>query len=373
MVTQPLEAGFAVHRGHLDHVAAQQLQHCEPGAEEPAQIPDDPLEHRLRIGHRAADRCQHVGRGPLLLQRLLGLAVSTQQRLLSPLAERDVAGRAHQLGRPAIGVTHRTAAVVHPAIVARRIEHPDLELQVRAEPLEMLDHGLPIRAPVLRMDALHPMRVPERAAVEAPDFSRPIRQVELAGVDLPLVDALRGRTRGERIALLARLQRLLDELECRDVAGGSDHPDDAPRPVAHGDPMLPRPAPGAVERPIAVVAFEAIGAALEVSDQCRVVRRQVLGVYASAPVLRRAVHLRRHSGCGMHALGVVDRSVEHVPVVDAFVDGAHHDVIALLALPKAFLRVLQCGRKGLDRQSWLIDHDAASTATSRGKRQQMYA
>ena len=58
----------------------------------------DLLEHRLRIGHRAADDLQHLGRGGLPLQRLLRLVeqprvLDGDQRLVAErLGQRDLVG-----------------------------------------------------------------------------------------------------------------------------------------------------------------------------------------------------------------------------------------------------------------------------------------
>ena len=43
------------------------------GAEQPLAAVEDLVEHRRGVGHRAADHLQHLGRGGLLLERLLGL------------------------------------------------------------------------------------------------------------------------------------------------------------------------------------------------------------------------------------------------------------------------------------------------------------
>ena len=62
------EAGQAQQAVVVDQVDA------EPGRrEQPLAAVEDLVEHRLRVGHRAADDLQHLGGRGLLLERLLGL------------------------------------------------------------------------------------------------------------------------------------------------------------------------------------------------------------------------------------------------------------------------------------------------------------
>ena len=357
---QLLETRLAVDRRHVDDAVAQNLDHREARAEQAQQVAHDCIENGPGIGHRTADGCEDFRGCGLLLQRLLGLVVRMAQLLFGALALRDVAGRTDQLGGPAIRAANGNAAVVHPAILAMRVARAHLVFQIWRVPLQVFDHRLPVCGMVLRVDVRVPFRALERAGREAPELPGPVGQVQVTRVDDPFVDPLRRHTGRQGIAFVALLESVLGALQFGDVAGGSDHPDRAPARVARRDSVLPRPVPGVVKRTEAIVAFKAVRAPLEVFHQRVVVFRPVVGMNSSAPVLRRAVGLRRHSECRVHSPGVVDGPVGKVPVIDPLVDGAHRDVVALLALPQAFLGVAQRG--GHRRDSPRIVNHAAFAA-----------
>ena len=62
-------------RAQLHHAVVADERRCRSAslANRLLAAVEDLVEHRLRVGHRAADDLQHFGRGRLLLQRLLGL------------------------------------------------------------------------------------------------------------------------------------------------------------------------------------------------------------------------------------------------------------------------------------------------------------
>src|SRR6185436_7439520 len=73
--------------------------------------------------------------------------------------------------------------------------------------------------------------------------------------------------------------------------------------------------------------------ALEVRNQRRVVSGQVLGVNAIAPAFGGGVATRRADRL-VDPFRIEDGVIGDVPVVDAFVDGTHRDVVALVARAK---------------------------------------
>ena len=70
---------------------------------------------------------------------------------------------------------------------------------------------------------------------------------------------------------------------------------------------------------------------------------EIVGMDAFHPVLGGAEVLGGKPEHLSHAIGVVDLSARYVPVVDAFVDGPHRDVVALFARPQGVLGVLEVG------------------------------
>ena len=87
----------------------------------------------------------------------------------------------------------------------------------------------------------------------------------------------------------------------------------------------------------AIVAFEARRQALEVGDQRGTVGGKIVRVNALEPVVRGLERLGRQSEIAMDALRVIDGALGDIPVVDAFSDRAHHELVALLDLPQAAL------------------------------------
>ena len=83
-------------------------------------------------------------------------------------------------------------------------------------------------------------------------------------------------------------QRLGQALVVGDVAGRADEADGASGLVAHGDAVLARPAPASVAGAIAYLAFEARRGAAQVLAHTFLEGRQIVGMDAVDPVLRRA-------------------------------------------------------------------------------------
>ena len=124
-------------------------------------------------------------------------------------------------------------------------------------------------------------------------------------------------------------------LQLGDVAGRADHPVGAPARIAQGDTVLPRPAPASVAGAEAVVTLEALRLALEVRHRRRAESRPVIRMEALQECRGRSYLFGRNAECVPDPLGVVDRALGDVPVVDALVDRLHREVVALLALAQA--------------------------------------
>ena len=72
-----------------------------------------------------------------------------------------------------------------------------------------------------------------------------------------------------------------------DIAGGSRYTVRASVLVPAGDAVLPRPMPGPIGMPVAVLDLEAFGLSLEMSNDCRPVVRQIIRMDAIDPLLSR--------------------------------------------------------------------------------------
>ncbi len=151
------------------------------------------------------------------------------------------------------------------------------------------------------------------------------------------------------------MQCELGALQLVDISGRADEADRSPGGVAHRDAMLARPVPCAVVGTVAIVALEAGGLAPEVRDQRRIVLRQVFRMDPIAPVFGGRIVVRGRAEGLVKPIGIEDLVVGDVPVVDAFIDRAHRDVVALAAPPQFpdQARVLErddrLGRKALQQ------------------------
>jgi hypothetical protein len=139
--------------------------------------------------------------------------------LLEPLAVGDVGLRAGDADRLAGAGADADAAAEHPAVAAVLVQHPVLVLEMgglaqdvgRQVGLQLLD--------VVGMDPLHPVlgRLADLVALVAEHGLPPRREVDLAAAQVPVPEAVLGALDGERVALLAGLERPLGVVEVRDV------------------------------------------------------------------------------------------------------------------------------------------------------------
>src|SRR5262245_35557478 len=93
----------------------------------------------------------------------------------------------------------------------------------------------------------------------------------------------------------------------------------------------------------AIVTLEALRLALEVRHGRSAEPRPVVGMNAVQECRRRSHLFGRNAERVPDPLGVVDRAVGDVPVVDALVDSAHCEIEALLALAQPLRRLAGSG------------------------------
>ena len=159
----------------------------------------DRVEHRLHVVWRAGDDLEDGGGRRLPLQRLARLVVRPLERALPVLARGDVGDRTDQPPHASGFATFRHGAVLDPAVPTGSTLNTVLVLELLYLALEVARHHRAIRGKVLRMNPRTPDRRRELAALDRKERLGAIGQVQLAGFDVPVVNALGGRLRGERI------------------------------------------------------------------------------------------------------------------------------------------------------------------------------
>ena len=152
--------------GMQQSVVAEQ-EHADLFAgEELAATLRDLVEHRLRVGHRAADHPQHLGAGGLLLQRLLRLAV--ELRVLE--RDRRLSRQSHEelelvrLERAAAAAPHRHRALHRLAGEQRHDHQPLVPAHFGARDLHRARIGRRV------VDELRPAAFDERTDDAVPGF-----------------------------------------------------------------------------------------------------------------------------------------------------------------------------------------------------------
>src|SRR5262249_44827010 len=149
------------------------------GFAEPCGRLDECIENRLQVECGAADGFQDLGSGSLLLQSLPELS--------------DIANRSNQAQNPPIAVAYRCRAVTNPAPFSRLVENAVLAGEVRRASLEMGYGGLTVLAPILGMNARHPIRRRGLPSLEPEHFQQSRRELEMVWADGPLVNSFSDR------------------------------------------------------------------------------------------------------------------------------------------------------------------------------------
>ena len=167
------------------------------------------VEHGLHVGWRAAHHAEDLAHRRLLLERFLRPVSRATQFDFAELARRDVAERSDDFRDPPARVTHSHAAIEDPSIAAVPVVNSVFVLEARCAPLEMRDDGGSISGVVVGVDACIPGVGRQRVPAKCEELFRLHGEKQPAGGEVPLVDALEGRGRGECIAFLDLVQAAL--------------------------------------------------------------------------------------------------------------------------------------------------------------------
>ena len=118
------------------------------------------------------------------------VVVRPAQLNLGALALGDVAQRAHQPRHPPRLVAHRERAVDDPGIAAGGVADAVLVFELPLAPLEIGDDRVAVALEVLAVDACVPRRGGKCVARDREEGLGEIGEVQRAGLEVPLVDAL---------------------------------------------------------------------------------------------------------------------------------------------------------------------------------------
>ena len=153
----------------------------------------DRVEHRLHAARRCGHHPQDLGGGDLLGERHLRRVARTPELELGALPLRDVAQRADQLDDAPVLPPQSNAAVEHPLVGAAAIGDAVLVLEVLPAAREVLDERGTVAREILGVHPRVPCRGRQLLGGNAEEGLRAVGEKQLAGREVPLVNAFRCR------------------------------------------------------------------------------------------------------------------------------------------------------------------------------------